>query len=295
MAEISGVTRRGKLISEKKWGSHIAQLKASVGSSIKSKAAAKKLLARQLIEAVEKRAEKKFGILFSGGVDSTLIALICKQLGRKFSCYTVGMKGSKDLVAAKAAAKRLKLRLISKELSISEIESLLKKAARIIPLKDVVTVEVGAVEIAAIELARKHGDNVLFGGLGSEEIFAGYKRHLEAKDANEECWQGLDMMWRRDFLRDCAIASSEKVHLLVPFLDKGLILAAMRIPSKWKISQAEKKIILRETAVDLGLPRQFAFRKKYAAQYGSDFDRAVERLSKSRGFSSKREYIASLS
>jgi asparagine synthase (glutamine-hydrolysing) len=295
MAEISGITANGKLVSEKKWHEHVAQLKSEIGGTIKSKPAAKKLIKEKLLAAVEKRCGQKFGILFSGGVDSAVIALICRLLGKKFSCYTVGLKGSKDMAAAEAAAKRLKLKLVKKELSIPGIEKLLKKAARIIPLKDVVTVEVAAVELAAIRLAKEHHDRVLFTGLGSEEIFAGYHRHLQAKDANEECWQGLGLMWKRDFLRDCAIAASQKVAFLVPFLDRDLITAAMRIPAKWKISNSEKKIILREVASELGLPRQFAFRKKYAAQYGSSVDRAVERLARSRGFSRKREYIASIS
>lgn len=295
MAEISGITRNGKLVSERQWLRHVARIKSSLGSEIRRKPAAKKLIEEKLRGAVEKRAGKAFGILFSGGVDSAAIAVICRALGKKFRCYTVGLKGSKDMAAAEAAAKMLRLKLIKKELSISEIEPLLKRAARIIPLKNVVTIEVAAVELAAIKLAKEHHDKILFTGLGAEEIFAGYYRHMRVKDVNKECWSGLKTTWKRDFLRDCTIAASQKITFLTPFLDKELIIAAMRIPSKWKIKGDVRKMILREIAFDVGLPRQFAFRRKYAAQYGSGFDKAVEKIAKKHGFKQKQKYIASIS
>jgi asparagine synthetase B (glutamine-hydrolysing) len=295
MAELSGIVKGKKLVSEKKWIRHIETLNAGVGAEIKNKRSAIKLIKEKLMKAVEKRSFGKFGILFSGGVDSATIALICKLLGKTFCCYAVGLKGSKDLEASVDLAKKLRLRLVKKELSFSEVEMLLKKAAKTIPLRDVVTVEVAAVELAAISLAKRHGDKILFSGLGSEEIFAGYHRHLQSDDANKECWNGLKLMWQRDFLRDYALSASEKVSLLTPFLDNDLILAAMRVPSKWKISSLEKKIILREVSASLGMPSQYAFRKKYAAQYGSSLDKAVEKLSKQNGFQRKHEYVASIS
>jgi asparagine synthetase B (glutamine-hydrolysing) len=294
MAELSGITAKGKLVSEKQWLAHIKKLKSAVSSEIRSKDAAKKFISEKLLAAVEQRSNQKFGILFSGGVDSALIAFICRKLGRKFSCYTVGIKGSKDLQVAKVAARQLKLHLISKELSLREVEALLKKSAKILPLKDVVSMEVATVELAAISLAKAHGDDKLFTGLGAEEIFAGYQRHVEAKDANAECWSGLEKMWARDLCRDCGVASSEKVSFLVPLLDQELIALAMRIPARWKIKGSERKVILRETALEMGLPRQYAFRKKIAAQYGSSFDKAVDKLARMHGFKHKQEYVASI-
>ena len=42
-----------------------------------------------------------FGVLLSGGVDSSIIAKICKDLGSNFRCFCVGIKGSKDIFHAK--------------------------------------------------------------------------------------------------------------------------------------------------------------------------------------------------
>ncbi len=130
--------------------------------------------------------------------------------------------------------------------------------------------------------------------MGSEEVFAGYQRHVVAKDIHEECWRGLAAMWQRDFLRDFAVAAKFRAAALAPFLDKPVIIAAMRARPEWKIRGNEKKLIVREIAAAAGLPKGIAFRPKMAAQYGSGFDKAMEKLAKSSGFGNKRDYLGGL-
>ena len=55
-----------------------------------------------------------------------------------------------------------------------------------------------------------------------------------------------------------------------------------------------KKIILREAAEFLGLKKEFAWRKKQAAQYGSNFVNGIEKLAKRKGFKMKKDYLMSL-
>jgi len=66
----------------------------------------------------------------------------------------------------------------------------------------------------------------------------------------------------------------------------------MQIPAKYKIDK-ENKLILREISYDLGL-KEFAFRKKKAAQYGSNFIKALDKIAKKNGFKYKKEYLQSL-
>ena len=76
-----------------------------------SKENVKKLLKK----AVKKRIpDRKFGVLFSGGVDSVVIALILKELKVDFTCYVAGvasenMDEAEDIIYAKKAAKALKV------------------------------------------------------------------------------------------------------------------------------------------------------------------------------------------
>ena len=150
----------------------------------------------------------------------------------------------------------------------------------------------GAVILAARELARKDKINYFFSGLGSEEIFAGYERHTKATNVNRECWQGLKQMWDRDLVRDFNLGKELKMTVKTPFLDSELIRTAMRIPGEWKINDTEKKIILSEIADEfLG---EFAWRKKKAAQYGSCFDKAIGKLAKKHGFEFKKDWLESL-
>lgn len=295
MAVMAGVVRNGRLTRRIEWENHVRRLRLKTAASAKNRRLMKKLLQKRLTEAVAKRIPPtKFGILFSGGVDSSLIAFICKELKADFMCYSVGVGESRDLTEAKKAAKKLKLRLRCKTFTLKEAEAVIRKATAVVGKPDAVNVGIACVSIAAAQLARKDGISTFFTGLGSEEIFAGYRRHELAKEANEECWKGLKDMWSRDFVRDFKVAAAMKISFLAPFLDKELIILAMGIPAECKIGSRGKKLILREAAADMGLPRETAFRKKLAAQYGSGFDRAIEKLAGAKGFHYKREYLASI-
>ena len=295
MTELAGISGNGKLVSRKQWESHISSLRAATGPMLKNRKAMKTLLEKKLVQAVKKRMpEGRFGILLSGGVDSSLITLIAKRLKGRFVCYTAGFENSKDLFEARKAARQLGVKLRCTVPDLAGFEKLLKKTVRLIKEPDAVNAGVASVEIAAASPAAKDKIRVLFTGLGSEEIFAGYQRHETAKDVNRECWNGLRKMWARDLVRDSRVAAALKAEFLTPYLDPNLITAAMRIPGKCKLEGSEKKIILRETAASMGLPENVAFRKKLAAQYGSGFDAAIKKLARKNGFRYRKEYLESL-
>jgi asparagine synthetase B (glutamine-hydrolysing) len=292
MAELSNILDNGKLIPYEKWSNHIDSLRT--GHIIKDEKKAISELKPILENAIQKRIpNEKFGILFSGGVDSTLIAFICKKHTDNFICYTVGMKGSKDVEFSSKVAKSLKLNHKIKIFSQKEAEKIFEDTAKILgkELINIVNLGVGGVVLAAIKLAEKDKLKVFFSGLGSEEIFAGYQRHENSDNINEECWKGLKTTWQRDFRRDYAISKRKKIKLLTPFLDKELILTAMKIDSNLKIKRGTKKYILRKVAEEICMKKEFAFRPKTAAQYGSNFDKAIAKTAKTKGFRYKKEYL----
>ena len=280
----SKIIKKGVLADEKEWVKHIESLKTGKKSS-------KSELKKQIIRAVEERIPKKiFGIFFSGGIDSSLIALICKNAKADFVCYAVGLENASDIEAAKKAAKLLGVELKFKIFTLKEAEAIIKEVTKTIG-PDVMKVGVGSVVYAAAMLAKKDKIDVFFSGLGSEELFAGYERHADVKDVNLECWRGLESMYSRDFLRDYYIAKKLKITVLTPFLDSGLIKTAMQIPGEKKISKEYKKVVLREIAEELGLPKEIAWRKKKAAQYGSRFHKALQKLSKKSKCRRISEYL----
>jgi len=257
----------------------------------------KKSVEEKLLAAIKKRIpDQKFGILFSGGVDSSILALAAKKMGLDFTCYTVAvsektMGEATDLVYAKKVAKALGLKLKIKKLTIKQVESYLKKVVPLIEDTNVTKTGVAATFYPAFELAKKDGIKVMLSGFGSEEIFAGYKRHKDSIEINKECLSGLRKMYERDTYRDDVVSMANSIELRVPFLDRDLIEYALKIPAKYKIEKGIEKAILRHVAESLGLPKEFAWRKKIAAQYGSKVDRAITKLTKNAGLRFKSELI----
>jgi len=300
MTQVLGIVKEGKLVPEDLWIKLISGLENDFDNLETNKERAKRELAESIVSSIKKRIVPKFGVLFSGGVDSSLIAFVAKQLKCNFTCYTVGIEGSDDVLWAKKVVDEYKFNFKYKILGLDELEIILKNVVKLLNDADIVKVSVGSVLYAGGKLALADGNNILFGGLGSEEIFAGYQRHETALQENnfemlhKECWNGLKNMWSRDLLRDFTIAKHLGLDLRAPFLDKELIKTAMNIHPMFKIDKQNKKIILREAAEFIGLKKEFAWRRKQAAQYGSNFVNGIDKLARKNGFKLKKDYLQSL-
>jgi diphthine-ammonia ligase len=274
----TNITRRKFLQKEDDHTSSIDELKAKTS---------------QLLEkAIEMRVpNQKVGLLFSGGVDSSVIALKLKQLGVPFKAYVTGVtEEAEDVRFAKRVAKDLDIPLHISTITPREIENVLPALVPLIEDANVVKATVGLTFYLACQEAAKDGCKVVFSGLGSEEIFAGYQRHKRALDVNKECLWGLRRIYERDLYRDDVITMHHGLELRLPFLDRTLAKFSLRIPSSYKLRDDMTKWILRQVALDLGLPEEYAMRKKRAAQYGSKIDHAIGKLAKAKG-KNKSDYL----
>lgn|SRR3989338_5335810 len=299
MTTVLGIVRQGHLVPEETWKRFISSLATPFDELETNKERAKHHLATLLTEAVRKRLGPNTGILLSGGVDSSTIALITKKLGHSPQCCTVGLENSDDIEWARKAAEANNFNLKQKILSLDELESTIKKVIEITKQNDIITVGVGVVTYTAAKMAKDGHCGSIMTGLGSEELFAGYERHLKAmgqgyEAVHAECVAGLQMMRNRDLARDVSIAQHFNLELFMPFLDKEFMKAALSIHPLLKIDKMGSKIILREAAQQLGLQKDFAWRKKQAAQYGSSVIAGIEKLTKRKGFLSKKDYLNSL-
>ena len=241
-------------------------------------------LSHLLVDAVDKRVDDKVAIAFSGGVDSSLLAFLSEKLDREFTLYTIGFADSKDVLAAQTVADAMDWPVKVKIIHLEDVEALAKKVIALTGKRDPVSVGVGCVMYCVCEMMQ---ETILLTGIVSEELFAGYERHKG--DVQAACWDGLLHIWERDITRDISLAEHFGKELRLPFMDKNLIEYSMKIDPSLKVGE-QRKQILREAAVNLGLPKEFAFRKKSAAQYGSKFDFALEKLAKRKGLS-KSEYL----
>jgi len=72
----------------------------------------------------------------------------------------------------------------------------------------------------------------------------------------------------RGFLRDEA-ACSASCEVRFPYADGGIASFASGLPLDYKIRGGERKAVLREAALELGLPEELASAPKKAAQFSS--------------------------
>jgi len=257
-----------------------------------------KALGEILGKAVRKSLPKegRVGVLFSGGVDSSTVALLAKALGAEIVCYTASVahpefKRPEDEECAEKVAKEMKLKLKNVKIDLDGIENYLQKLGKVLETSDVVDIGVGLAIYAALEAAKKDRVKVVLSGQGSDELFGGYSRMMAGPNLNRECEGALEKLRRHDSVRDAKIAKKLGIELVNPFLDKAVVEYALSIPPNMKIRDGIRKLALREAAMELGLPKELAMRKKRAAQYGSNFDRALGKLAKREKAESKSAYL----
>src|SRR3989338_10345252 len=151
-------------ISEREWKELIGSLRNDFNSLETNKKRAIREVRRRIIESIKKNAANNCGVLFSGGIDSTLIALVLKKLNFDFRCYSVGLENAQDIEWAEKVAKELGFKLKAKILSLEELEGVVKTVTKILNEADVTKVGVGSVVHAASLLAKNDDINVLFSG-----------------------------------------------------------------------------------------------------------------------------------
>jgi asparagine synthase (glutamine-hydrolysing) len=235
-------------------------------------------LKREIVKAVEERKAKKNALLFSGGVDSTLLAVL---LGNPV-CYCAGVEGSQDIAWAGKVAKELGLDLRTRVLEEDEIQGLVPGVVETIETDDFVKLSIALPFYAACGICKE--EKVIFSGLGTEELFAGYQRHREAfekggyRALHDEMWKGLEGMWERDLYRDDCLTAKHGLDLRLPFLDFGVVREAMSIKPEMKLRKSERlnKLVLRDIARELGVPKEVCERPKKAVQYGSGIAKVLK-------------------
>ena len=200
----------------------------------------KEELKTEITRAILERAGDSNAVLFSGGVDSTLIAKILKDNRIGFRCYTAGFPGAEDIKLAEKVADNLSFDL--KVVEIKNLEKTVKKVMKVIETRHVVMVSVAIPFYVACSEIK---EAVVFSGLGSEEIFAGYQVHKnllpDYKAIDELSWKRLEQIHDTDIDRDRKLASHFGVELALPFLDPSVVTAAMKIPAKKKVSKTRSE------------------------------------------------------
>ncbi|MDI6644077.1 MAG: asparagine synthase (glutamine-hydrolyzing) [Methanobacteriaceae archaeon] len=249
-----------------------------------------------LIDSVEKRIRglDKVGIIFSGGVDSTIIARIAVDLGIKPILYSVGQEDSVDLKFSKKAAKWLGLPLKCHLIDENVVRQNLHGVLDAIEEYNIMKIGVGMTAYLASKMAHEDGLKVVLSGQGADELFGGYHRYLDlfnnkGEDAHDDLKKDVLNLYHVNLERDDAACMAHSVELRVPYLDMEIINMAMNIPMKYKIKDGKdplRKCILRRVASDLKIPPEIVYRPKKAAQYGSGIHKIlIKKILKKKDYS----------
>jgi asparagine synthase (glutamine-hydrolysing) len=239
------------------------------------------MLDTTLEEAVRKSVEgiDSFGVLFSGGLDSSLLTKICIDIGAQPTLVSVYMEGSRDESVVRDAVSFFDLSHVEKVIFEDEIKDYMELVSKAASTSHPLDISIGVPIYAALETAAWSRCHSIMVGQGADELFAGYHRYLkmDEKTLKVELKKDVEAI---NIARDKSIAHSLGIELLTPYLDELLVELCLQISVTLKIKNGVRKYILREVAKRRELPESIWSREKKAIQYSTGVDTKVKKIIK---------------
>jgi asparagine synthase (glutamine-hydrolysing) len=221
-----------------------------------------------------------YGVLLSGGLDSSITSAVAKQYASKrvetggkseawwpqLHSFAIGLEGSPDLKAAKRAAEYIGTVHHEIHYTIQEGLDAIRDVIYYIETYDVTTVRASTPMYLLARFIRSMGIKMVLSGEGADEVFGGYlyfHKAPSAKAFHEETVRKISKLYLYDCLRANKSLSAWGVEGRVPFLDKELLDVAMRLNPEAKMAPGKviEKKILREAFSSI-LPEDIAWRQK---------------------------------
>ena len=235
------------------------------------------------LEAAVKRqlmSDVPYGVLLSGGLDSSVISAIAKKNAARrvetddqqeawwprLHSFAVGLKGAPDLAKAREVAEHIGTVHHEINYTIQEGLDAIRDVIYFIETYDVTTVRASTPMYLLARVIRSMGIKMVLSGEGADEVFGGYLYFHKAPDAqafHEETVRKISKLHLYDCLRANKSLAAWGVEGRVPFLDKEFLDVAMRLNPAAKMcpgKEIEKRIV-REAFADM-LPESVAWRQK---------------------------------
>jgi asparagine synthase (glutamine-hydrolysing) len=238
---------------------------------------------RDALEAAVKRqlmSDVPYGVLLSGGLDSSIISAIAKKYSAKrieshdsqdawwpqLHSFAVGLKGSPDLAAARKVADAIGTVHHEIHFTVQEGLDAIRDVIYYLETYDVTTVRASTPMYLMSRVIKSMGVKMVLSGEGADEIFGGYLYFHKAPNAEEfhkETVRKISKLHLYDCLRANKSLAAWGVEGRVPFLDKEFMDVAMRLNPAAKMAGKEKmeKWILRK-AFEAYLPESVVWRQK---------------------------------
>lgn len=238
---------------------------------------------QQALEAAVQRqlmSDVPYGVLLSGGLDSSVISAIAKKYASKrietdnqadawwpqLHSFAVGLKGAPDLIKAREVAQFIGTVHHEINYTIQEGLDAIRDVIYFIETYDVTTVRASTPMYLLARVIKSMGIKMVLSGEGADEVFGGYLYFHKAPTPqafHEETVRKLSKLHLYDCLRANKSLAAWGVEGRVPFLDKEFLDVAMHINPAVKMcpgKEIEKKVV-REAFADM-LPHSVAWRQK---------------------------------
>lgn len=221
-----------------------------------------------------------YGVLLSGGLDSSVTSAIAKKFAAKrvesddttdawwpqLHSFSVGLEGSPDLKAARAVADHIGTVHHEIKFTIQEGLDAIRDVIYHLETYDITTVRASTPMYLMARVIRSMGIKMVLSGEGADELFGGYlyfHKAPSAKDFHEETVRKLDKLHMYDCLRANKSLAAWGVEGRVPFLDKEFMDVAMSMNPQDKMINGERmeKWLIRK-AFEQYLPESVAWRQK---------------------------------
>lgn len=238
---------------------------------------------REALEAAVHRqlmSDVPYGVLLSGGLDSSVTSAIAKKYAQKriesgdttdawwpqLHSFSVGLEGSPDLAAAQKVADHIGTVHHEIKFTIQEGLDAIKDVVYNLETYDITTIRASTPMYLMARVIKSMGIKMVLSGEGADELFGGYlyfHKAPSAKDFHEETVRKLDKLHMYDCLRANKSLAAWGIEGRVPFLDKEFMDVAMRINPNDKMIHGERmeKWVLRK-AFESYLPESVAWRQK---------------------------------
>jgi len=229
-----------------------------------------------LERAVVKRlmSDVPVGAFLSGGLDSSIITALARRHVAHLRTFSVGIEGSRDLLAARRVARYLDTEHHEYVFTASEMLSHLPEILFYLESFDQNLVRSAIPCYFTSRLAAEHV-KVILTSEGADELFAGYRYYtgmVEPGDLQEELQRSVASLHNVNLQRVDRLTMAHSIEGRVPFLDVDVIDLAQRIPAEMKLrrdgGRTVEKWILRKAFEDL-LPRDILWRRKEQFDEGS--------------------------
>ena len=254
---------------------------------------------RALTLSMKKRTEglDRIGIIFSGGIDSVLVAWLAKKMVKEVICYNAGTPDSSDILFADKVAKELQLTLKVNTITKRSTQEMLPKIIHAIEERNAVQVEVALPIYSAMALAKKDHVNVVLSGQGADEIFGGYSWYpnIVASEGysslRDHMIEDLFLLYKETLEREDKTTMAHGIEMREPYLDKQVIKTAFNISPRLNVKGANDQLgkhVHRKLAEQLGIPKEIAYRNKAAAQHGSGIHFVIDEIARENNFDESR-------